>query len=252
MQEINGQWIMSGIAEDDPYCIHTAEELVAYIHEIGFLPLFQNDIPGFSVEERTVGAYWWGEDPSKDPWAWREVLSEREDLIYGKFFEKKAGFISKEWVPYFANMRRDGYDFDAAWDDGLMSRRQKKIMDCFLDSKEPILSAELKQLAGFGKGGEKNFEGVISDLQMRLYLCMSGFRKRCNKKGQEYGWSVAQYATPEGRLGYDLVAAAYKEEPTESAGVLIAHMKDVYPIATDTQIAKILGIPKKNGKYIKS
>ena len=42
---------------------------------------------------------------------------ERRDrygkVAYGKFFDKKAGFISLEWLPYFANYRRSGYDFDA-------------------------------------------------------------------------------------------------------------------------------------------
>ena len=38
-------------------------------------------------------------------------------MAYGKFFDKKSGFISKKWFSYFANYRRDGYDFDALWDE---------------------------------------------------------------------------------------------------------------------------------------
>ena len=38
--------------------------------------------------------------------------------IYGKFFHKKTGYISVEWFPHFANYRREGYDFDALYDDG--------------------------------------------------------------------------------------------------------------------------------------
>ena len=45
----NGEWIMHGIGEGDPHRIKTADELVAYINEVGFLPLFANAIPGFSV-----------------------------------------------------------------------------------------------------------------------------------------------------------------------------------------------------------
>ena len=52
-------------------------------------------------------------------------------VAYGKFFNKKAGFISLEWFPWFANFRRDGYDFDARWEDGLAGYRNKKIMDIF-------------------------------------------------------------------------------------------------------------------------
>ena len=32
---------------------------------------------------------------------------------------------------FLMNYRRDGYDFDALWDDEKASRRQKKIMDLF-------------------------------------------------------------------------------------------------------------------------
>lgn len=55
---------------------------------------------------------------------------------------------------------RDGYDFDARWEDGLANRREKKIMDHYIRtdedgdtvySEEEILSTELKKKAGFGK-----------------------------------------------------------------------------------------------------
>ncbi len=42
---------------------------------------------------------------------WRAVIARRHDIVYGKFFDKKAGFISKKWLPVFANYRRDGYDY---------------------------------------------------------------------------------------------------------------------------------------------
>ena len=57
----SGTWIMYGVAPDDPECIHTVDEAIEYINEIGFLPLFKNEIPGFSLEERTVAERWWSE-----------------------------------------------------------------------------------------------------------------------------------------------------------------------------------------------
>ena len=57
-------------------------------------------------------------------------------VAYGKFFGKKAGFISKTWFPHFANWRRDGYDFDSRWDEELATMRQKRIMDQFLTKDE--------------------------------------------------------------------------------------------------------------------
>ena len=128
----SGTWIMYGVSREDPECIHTVDEAVEYINKEGFLPLFKNEIPGFSLEERTAPEYWWSGDPKSDPWEWREIIARSGKVAYGKFFDKKAGFISKQWFPYFANFRRDGYDFDALWDDEKASIRQKKIMDFYL------------------------------------------------------------------------------------------------------------------------
>ena len=52
----------------------------------------------------------------------------KHDVLYGKFFAKKAGFISKKWLPVFANYRRDGYDFDALFEDEKAPIKHKNIM----------------------------------------------------------------------------------------------------------------------------
>ena len=90
MESKDGTWIMYGVSEDDPECLHTVDELIGYIEEVGFLPLFRNEIPGFSVEERTTEKYWWSEDAQMDPWVWREIIARRGDIAYGKFFHNKA------------------------------------------------------------------------------------------------------------------------------------------------------------------
>ena len=69
------------------------------------------------------------------------------------------------------NCRRAGYDFDSRYQYGLASRREKKIMDFFIGEDQDgdsvykqdwILSTDLKKMAGFGKGGEKNYPGIIT------------------------------------------------------------------------------------------
>ena len=242
MPNENGTWIMYGVEWDDPECLHTVDDAIAYINQVGFLPLFKNEIPGFSLEERTVPEYWWSGDQEVDPWEWREIIARRGDIAYGKFFNKKAGFISKEWVPYFVNYRRDGYDFDALWEDGQASFKQKKIMDLYYEDlmDEEYYSNELKKKAGFGKEGEKGFDGVITSLQMQMYLCVRDFRQRKNKQGEEYGWPIAIYATPEHLWGYDYVTSVYKENAEDSAKRIAEHMMDIYPIATEKQIKKFL------------
>ncbi len=85
---------------DNPDCIHSVDEAIEYIDKVGFLPLFKNDIDGFSLEERTVPEYWWSDNPEVDPWMWRAIIARRHDIVYGKFFDKKAGFISKNGFLY--------------------------------------------------------------------------------------------------------------------------------------------------------
>ena len=240
----NGTWIMYGVEWDDPECLHTVQDAINYINEVGFLPLFKNDIPGFSLEERTVPEYWWCGDPEVDPWEWRELIARSGEVAYGKFFEKKAGFISKEWLPYFVNYRRDGYDFDALYEDGKASARQKKIMDLFAEEliDEEYYSNELKEKAGFGKDGAKGFDGIMTGLQMQMYLCVRDFRQRKNKKGEAYGWPIAIYATPEHMWGFDYARSAYAESPTESAKRIAKHIMDVYPVTTPEQIRGVIGI----------
>lgn len=195
----SGEWIMHGMNWDNPDCIHSVDEAIKYINEFGFLPLFKNDIDGFSLEERTVPEYWWSDNPEIDPWMWRAIIARRHDIVYGKFFDKKAGFISKNWFPVFANYRRDGYDFDALYDDGKAPNKHKKIMVNFMEDNadSEIYSNELKKQAGFGKDGEKGFDGAITNLMMQTYLCNCDFKKRVNKRGIEYGWDVAVYSSIE-------------------------------------------------------
>ena len=238
------RWVMHGLDADDAECIKTVGELQQYIEKTGFLPLFKNEIPGFSVEEHTVSDGWWTGDPETDPWEWRRIIAAGSRIAYGKFFDRKAGFISKKWFPSFANFRRDGYDFDARWDDELASVRSKKIMDLFAEdlSDRELYSFEVKKMAGFGKSGEKNFEGEIARLQMQTYLCVRDFRRRKNRAGNEYGWGIAVYCLPEHIWGYDFVSRAYKEEPAASAQKILLRAKKLYPDASDQALAKVLGI----------
>ena len=235
----NGEWIIRGIEADNPYCLHNSEELVALINELGFLPLFRNEASGFSVEERTEPLFWWSGDVARDPWEWRQQVAAGGEVAYGKFFRKKAGFISRAWLPFFANARREGYDFDALWEDGKATMRQKKLMDCFAGEEE-LFSNELKQRAGFGKEGEKNFEGSLTELQMMLYLTVRDFRSRLNRAGQPYGWKIAVYTPPEKIFGYDCLSAAYNESPETSRERILEQARRIAPAAEEKMLRRML------------
>ena len=153
------------------------------------------------------------------------------DIAYGKFFNRNSGYISKDWFPIFANYRRNGYDYDALYDDGLASHKSKKIMDAFdLDEEsmsKSLISSELRELAG-------KDETILTQLQMQTYLIISDFRQRKNKSGQEYGWHLSVYETPETKWGRDFIASGYSADPMESWKTITAHMKKLYPEVTDS------------------
>lgn len=244
MSVVNGEFVILGLAEDNPYCIRSADALAAYINEIGFLPLFGNEIPGFSVEERTPAAWWFTDNAEKDPWKWREQIARSGEIAYGKFFEKKAGFISKKWFPYFANFRRDGYDFDALYDDEKAPYRNKVIMDLFETDDTEIFSSEIKKKLKDSEAG-KNMEQIFAALQMQTYLCICDFRQKTKKSGEPYGWPRTVYSKPEHLWGYDYISSAYAESPTESYRRIIRHFNEQYPIANAQQITKVIGNGKK-------
>ena len=104
-----------------------------------------------------------------------------------------------------------------------------------------MYSFEVKKLAGFGSDGEKNFEGVVTRLQMQMYLCVRDFRRRKNKNGDEYGWGIAVYCLPEHIFGAEFVRSEYTEDPKDSARKVVCRIKELFPDATDRQIVHALG-----------
>ena len=106
---------------------------------------------------------------------------------------------------------------------------------------EERFSFEAKRLAGLGKDGEKNFEGIVTGLEKSSYLVIKDFRRRVNKKGGEYGWHIAVLSSPEGIWGYDAVTSAYAEDPADSARRIMEHIASYYPSASEEEIMKVFG-----------
>jgi hypothetical protein len=239
MITVDGTWIMEGLDRKDENRIKNSKELTDFINEIGFLPLIKNSIPGFSVEEITAKDSWWSHNPEEDPWEWREVIAAEGKVAYGKLFANRAGFISKEWYPIFAGYRREGYDFDSRYEDGLASHRAKKIMDVLMEC-EVMPSNEIKAIAGFGKGGEKGFESVMTTLQMQTYITVRSFQKRQNKKQEEYGWPVALYSLSEKLFGEKHVRSEYRLDPREAKNLIVDRVQRKFPKASADEIIKVI------------
>lgn len=218
--------------------LRSADDIVRLVKKIGFLPFFVNDIQGFSIEEHCPRELWFAAD-ADGPWEWKGPIARSGECVYGKFFGGKAGFVSLDVFPDLANYRRNGYDFDARYDDGLASRKDKDVYDTITASGS-LLSKELKAACNYRKGGNKGFETVITRLQMQTYVNIADFVYMRDKHGNTYGWGVAKYSTPEEMFGYETITAAYKKDPQRSKELLLGRLADILPDVTEDKLLKLI------------
>ena len=220
------------------FALRGAEDMAALAEEWGFVPFFAGEIPGFSVEECCPPELWFAGE-ADGPWEWKGPAARSGRCAYGKFFGGRAGLISREWFPDFANFRRDGYDFDARYDDGLASLKDKAVYDT-VAGHGALLSKELRRLCNYRKGGNTGFDTVITRLQMQAYLTVGDFVYMQDKYGRPYGWGIAEYTTPEVQFGYDFVTSAYRRKPEESKARIAAHLASLLPGVQEKQILKMI------------
>ena len=223
----------------DNFEIGSMEELASAVKEFGFVPFFANEIEGFSLEEHIADGCWYYDSDPWEAWEWKGPVIKKTGCAYGKFLKGKAMYISRKWFPDFANFRRDGYDFDARYEDGLASRNEKELFE-LLDENAPIISKTLKRIGNYSKNGRKGFDGTITKLQRLGYAVISDFTHAIDKNGQEYGWGIAEYSTPEKFFGSYFTGRVYKSSPEESFDKLMKHFKKILPKATEEEIRKIL------------
>ena len=103
-----------------------------------------------------------------------------------------------------------------------------------------MASHVLKEVAGFGKGGLKNYSGIVTELQMQTYLIVNDFRRKVSKKGLEYGMAISIFVMPEEQWGYDFIASAYQEEPEQSRERITKQLLIHFPDVTSTEIEKLI------------
>ena len=140
---------------------------------------------------------------------------------------------------YYNFIRRNGYDFDSRYEEGLASYREKRIMDVLL-REGPTLSKDLKRLAGFGGDGLKGFDPVITNLQMQTYITVHSFEYAQDKQDRPCGWGIARYAVTEDVLGADVTQGAYNRSPEESKARIIHHLGMLCPEAFDEDLERLI------------
>ncbi len=219
--------------------IKMKEDIVRLVKELGFLPYFQGEIPGFSIEENTR-VMWGGAEDGGSPWEWKGPIIRDAHCAYGKFYRGRAMYISSDWFLDFANYRRDGYDYDARVDDGLARHQDERLMEV-LTERGSLLSRELKSLSCLSEESRKRYDQSLTFLQMQGYITTEDFVYETDRLGRPYGWGLARYATPEHFFGGSFTSQVYEREPEESRERLTAHLTKLLPQATSTQIKRLVG-----------
>lgn len=193
-----------------------------------------------SPENNNSPISWHTGDPETDPWQWRmRVLEERDDIAYSKVFFRTGGYITKEWYPYFLRIRRQGKSFEKAYADGEISRTAKVIYDIIAENGSMPLH-EIKLLGGFGKDDKSRFDKAVTDLQMKMYITMCGRTSKLNKSGEEYGWNVTVFSTPEKLFGEGFVENAMKIPADEAADKIREQVLKLNPTAEEKKIKKFI------------
>lgn len=165
--------------------IHACPELIDYINETGFLPLLSMGIAGWSAEDvvdedcqytRLPDGGW--EWPL---WEWKGSILQESGCAYGKFFSRKAAFISREWWPDFCNYRRSIYPYP---EEGSI----EEAILATLKSEGSLITRELRAACGFtGPKMRSRFDAYLTRLEMGGYIVTEDFIYPRDRHGREYG-----------------------------------------------------------------
>ena len=175
-----------------------------------------------------------------DPWAWRiRGVTECNDLAYSKLFFNKGGWITKEWYPYFLAVRRAGKTFDELQQVGLINELEYRVYDLVRDNSHLSLH-DIKEISGIGKSQTAQFEKVLTQLQMKMLITISGQKFKLSQDGKEYGWPVTTFCTVETFFGetiFEQSCAISKEAALEKIAGQIYLLN---PAATAKSIARFI------------
>jgi len=165
-------------------------------------------------------------------WKWKGPIINEGNCVYGKFFDKKAGYISLEWWPDFCNWRRSVYPAPEAGsvDEAILLTLQEH---------GSLITRELRAACGFtGPKMRSRFDAYVTRLQMSCRIVTEDFVYPRDRHGHEYGWGWSLLTTPEQLYGRD--ACQCDRTPEASHDRIMAHLRQILPQATDKQLLKLV------------
>lgn len=180
-------------------------------------------------------------DPETDPWIWRiRAVTEREEFAGGKFFLGKNGWITREWLPRFISVRRQGRTMEERYAQGLVPRMAKTLYDRIREEPHCHM-VQLRSALGIGKEDRSRFDGALCFLQRELFIVVSGEARKTSLSGAPYGWPVTTYCTASRFFGDALEEEAAGLDPSVARIEVIDRIRELNPAATDGAIARFLG-----------
>ena len=228
--------------------INSKIKLGEAVGKFGILPFFPNNIHGLSVEEMCVPGMLFGGNYDEGCWEWKGPVIRQRTSAYGKFFRRKAGFVSASLLADFLNFRRARYSIKRG--------TTEEMLYDIIRENDSLSSTELKSFI-FGQKSRRNFdelpelyenyinigkrkslESPLQRLQMGGWIIISDFEYKKTKKGERYGWGVARYSTPE--IIFESEILETYNTPEESLDILIKKMKKIFPFSTRSGWEKLL------------
>lgn len=216
--------------------IHSCPELIDYINEVGFLPLLNLGVPGWSADDAVDddcgyivnpdGSWEWA------LWRWKGEIIQEAGCAYGKFFDRKAAFICKEWWPDFCNYRRSRFPHPA---DGSV---EDMILQTLREGGS-MTTRDLRRACAFtGPRARGKFDAIVAALQMGGYVVTEDFVYPHDRHGREYGWGWSLLTTPEAFLGSD--ACHPDRTPEESKERIARKLRTILPDPSERLLQRLL------------
>lgn len=222
-----------------PICSY--DTFITALKEVGFSLAGENDEAIFSLSSFfTEDIHWHTDDKETDPWEWRmKSILERNDILYGKVFLNKGGYITKEWFTYFYVLRRQGKTFEDIYSSGEISYIAKQIYD-IIEKQSNISLHEIKVMLGATKENKSQIDRAITLLQMKLLITISGQTYKTNVHGQPYGWPVTTFATVDEFVGDEVLFASQKINSEEAFNKIRDRILQLNPEAPNKKIQKFI------------
>lgn len=217
--------------------IQSCPELMDFIGKVGFLPLLNMGIGGWSADDAMAddcgyvtlpdGSWEW------PLWEWKGDIIRETGCAYGKFFDRKAAFVSKEWWPDFCNYRRSVFP----------APEEGSIEDMVLQTLREggsMITRDLRRACGFtGPKMRGKFDALVAKLQMGCRIVTEDFVYPHDRHGRRYGWGWSLLTTPEALFG--MAACRPDRAPEESGKRVLGQLKAILPDCGEARLRKLVG-----------